>query len=259
MRLWLAWSVVLCAAACRKDEAATGATSGSGAPPTAASSPSGTRTGTGAGASPQEPATDPGDFTLEEATQGLEGEGSLRAEIETPKGTIRCDLFPEHAPRTVASFVGLARGVRPWKDPKTGQWVTGQPFFDGLAFHRVIPGFMIQGGDPLSRSYGDPAIGTGDPGYELPDEIVPELRFDRPGRLAMANAGPNTAGSQFFITEKEVRRLDGGYTIFGQCADLDVVKQIARVPVDHPEHNKPLEPLTMKVRIARGPGGATAK
>ncbi|MBI4508047.1 MAG: peptidylprolyl isomerase [Deltaproteobacteria bacterium] len=174
------------------------------------------------------------------------------AQITTDLGAITCELFPDKAPRTVASFVGLARGIRPWKDPKIGQWIKG-PYFDGLAFHRVIPEFMIQGGDPLSRDYNSPYIGSGGPGYGLPDEIAPELKFDRPGRLAMANTGPKTqsGGSQFFITEVPRPQLDGGYVIFGQCGQADVVKQIARVEVDHHRGNKPRTPVIMAVKVYR--------
>ena len=193
------------------------------------------------------------ELTIEQATAGLPADGKLVAEIVTSLGAITCELFPDKAPKTVASFVGLARGLRPWKDPATSEWVKDQPFFDGLSFHRVIPGFMIQGGDPLSRMYTNPRIGAGDPGYSVPDEIAPDLKFDRPGRLAMANSGPhtNSGGSQFFITEVPRQHLDGGYAIFGQCDGDEVVKAIARVPVDHPQHNKPLEAVTMRVKISR--------
>ncbi len=190
------------------------------------------------------------ELTLAEATAGLPDKGKLVAEIATEQGKITCELFPSSAPRTVASFVGLARGLQAWKDPKTGKWVK-QPFFDGLAFHRVIPTFMIQGGDPLSRDYDSPDTGTGGPGYNVPDEIDPKLLYDRGGRLAMANKGPKTAsgGSQFFITEKETPALNGGYVIFGQCDGVDVVKAIARVPVG--AHDKPTKAVTMQVKILK--------
>ena len=115
-----------------------------------------------------------GTFTLEQATKGLSGSGPLTAKIETTLGTFTCELFDKQAPKTVANFVGLARGTRPWKDPKTGKWVEKKPLYDGLIFHRVIPGFMIQGGDPLG-------VGTGNPGYRFEDEFSPELKFDKPG------------------------------------------------------------------------------
>ena len=114
-----------------------------------------------------------GKFTLEQATKGLTGSGPLTAKIETTLGTFTCELYDKQAPITVANFVGLARGTRPWKDPKTGKWVEKKPFYDGLIFHRVIPGFMIQGGDPLG-------VGTGNPGYRFEDEFSPDLKFDKP-------------------------------------------------------------------------------
>jgi peptidyl-prolyl cis-trans isomerase A (cyclophilin A) len=147
------------------------------------------------------------------------------AVIETSMGNLRCKLFPKEAPKTVANFIGLAEGTKDWTDPATGQVKHGVPLYSGTIFHRVIPNFMIQGGDPLGT-------GTGDPGYKFEDEIVPSLTFDRPGRLAMANAGPGTNGSQFFITEVPTLHLNGHHTIFGQCdeASVDLVKKIARVP-----------------------------
>ena len=174
--------------------------------------------------------------------------GPVTAEIATDLGTIRCKLLPEAAPQTVASFVGLARGEKEFRDPKSGEMVK-RPFYDGLLFHRVIPEFMIQGGDPQSLDPNHPAIGTGGPGYTLPDEVSPSHKFDRPGVLAMANTGPGTAsgGSQFFITENPVPRLDGGYTIFGTCDSLEVVKAIARV--ERGPRDQPLKPVAMKVRI----------
>jgi len=202
---------------------------------------------------PKLPANDPdpehGDFTLDEATAGLAGTGALMARISTDKGDLVCELYADKAPKTVASFVGLARGTRPWRDPKSGEWKK-TPFFDGLAFHRVMPKFMIQGGDLLSRDYGRGDLGTGGPGYELPDEIAADLKFDRPGRMAMANAGPNTGGSQFFVTEVPRHQLDGGYTIFGQCDEgAQVVQDIARVARDG--NDKPATPVTMRVEIFR--------
>jgi peptidyl-prolyl cis-trans isomerase A (cyclophilin A) len=186
-------------------------------------------------------------LTLDEATAGLPKTGKLMVDITTPQGKITCELFPDSAPKTVASFVGLARGLQAWKDPKTDKW-TKSPYFDGLAFHRVIPGFMIQGGDPLSRDYDAPGVGTGGPGYTLPDEIDDKLKFDKAGRLAMANKGAKTqsGGSQFFITEGLPAQLNGGYAIFGQCGDEDVVKTIARV---ERTRDKPVKAVTMQVKI----------
>jgi len=180
---------------------------------------------------------------LAEYTKDLPGSGNkLLAKFETSMGTITCELFPDKAPMTVANFVGLATGKKPWMNPKTGNVEQQKPFFDGLVFHRVIPEFMIQGGDPLGR-------GTGGPGYQFGDEFVPELKME-PGTLAMANAGPATNGSQFFITEIAPEWLNGKHTIFGKCAEVDLVKQIARVPQN--SQNKPDTPITMKVVITKG-------
>jgi peptidyl-prolyl cis-trans isomerase A (cyclophilin A) len=193
-----------------------------------------------------------GKFTLEEATKGLPGPagGPLTAKIETTQGTFTCALFDKEAPNTVANFVGLARGLRPWKDPKSGKWVK-KPFYDGLIFHRVIPGFMIQGGDPLG-------VGTGNPGYRFEDEFAPGLKFDKPGLLAMANAGPATNGSQFFITEGTPEHLTGRHTIFGACEPLAVVTKIAGVP--RGARDKPTTDVVMKkVTITRGKPAKTAK
>jgi peptidyl-prolyl cis-trans isomerase A (cyclophilin A) len=165
-----------------------------------------------------------GKFTLSDATAGLEGAGALVATIKTSRGDIRCKLFEDRAPTTVANFVGLARGVRPYRSPITKRWVK-KPLYDGTTFHRVIKGFMIQGGDPV----GD---GSGEPGYVIPDEIWPGSIHDHAGQLCMANRGPNTNGAQFFITDASVPRLDGKYTIFGECSPTNVVRSIANVPKD---------------------------
>ncbi len=158
------------------------------------------------------------------------------AVIETSMGTITCELYSDQAPETVANFIGLARGTKEWTDPRTKEKVT-RPFYDGLTFHRVIPGFMIQGGCPLGN-------GTGDPGYKFKDEIDPELKFDQVGRLAMANSGPNTNGSQFFITVAPTPHLDGRHTIFGQVVEgQDIADKIANVP--RGSQDKPLEPVTI--------------
>jgi len=145
--------------------------------------------------------------------------------IDTTQGKLTCTLFPKDAPIGVKNFIGLARGTKDWTDPKSGQKKHGVPLYNGTIFHRVIPEFMIQGGDPAGN-------GTGDPGYKFKNETSPNLTFDRPGRLAYANAGPDTNGSQFFITEVPYPSLDGHYTIFGQCdmPSVELVKKIARMP-----------------------------
>ena len=149
----------------------------------------------------------------------------LHATLKTNRGDIRVELFPNHAPKTVANFTGLAEGSREWTDPSSGQKSTAA-LYDGTVFHRVISGFMIQGGDPLGT-------GTGGPGYRFADEFHPELQFDRPYLLAMANAGPGTNGSQFFITVGATPHLNRKHTIFGEVADgpsREVVDKISGTP-----------------------------
>ena len=159
------------------------------------------------------------------------------AVIDTTAGKMTCTLFPDKAPIGVANFIGLATGSKEWKNPISGATKRNTPLYDGTIFHRVIPEFMIQGGDPAGN-------GSGDPGYQFKNETSVDLLFDRPGRLAYANSGPNTNGSQFFITEVATPHLNGGYTIFGQCDDATValVKQIARMASD-PSNNKPFRPV----------------
>jgi peptidyl-prolyl cis-trans isomerase A (cyclophilin A) len=164
----------------------------------------------------------------------------IHATFQTSAGEIVVRLLPEKAPKTVENFVGLAEGTREWTDPRTGQKVK-RPLYDGTVFHRVIPQFMIQGGDPLGT-------GTGGPGYRFGDEIGPDNKFDRAGLLAMANAGPNTNGSQFFITEVPTPHLNRGHTIFGEVVrGGDLVAKIARAG----NAKVKLE----KVTITRGPVG----
>jgi cyclophilin family peptidyl-prolyl cis-trans isomerase len=168
------------------------------------------------------------------------------AVIETTAGNITCTLFPDKAPLSVANFIGLATGTKEWKDPKTGKMMKGVPLYNGTIFHRVIPNFMIQGGDPAGS-------GSGDVGFQIKDEVSPGLTFDQPGRLAYANAGPNTNGSQFFITEAPAEYLNGHYSIFGQCQDVDVVKKIARLARD-PRNDRPYDPPKItKIKISNAP------
>jgi peptidyl-prolyl cis-trans isomerase A (cyclophilin A) len=192
------------------------------------------------------------------------------AVIETTAGKLTCELFPDKAPIGVSNFIGLARGTKDWTNPTTHQKKHGVPLYDGTIFHRVIPTFMIQGGDPIGT-------GEGDPGYKFKNETSPDLLFDRPGRLAYANAGPDTNGSQFFITEdvEHSEHLSGGYTIFGQCDDASValVKQIAGMGRD--SNDRPYRPVKIihititgvpgparvlpKTPMKRPPGASTAK
>lgn len=163
--------------------------------------------------------------------------------LHTSLGPININLFPDHAPKTVRNFVGLAAGSTEWTDPKSRQKTTS-PLYDGTIFHRVIPGFMIQGGDPLGS-------GRGGPGYSFADEFHPELSFDRPYLLAMANSGPNTNGSQFFITVAPTTWLNFKHTIFGEVADQpsrDVVDAIAAVSTgsqDRPTVDVVIESVTI--------------
>jgi peptidyl-prolyl cis-trans isomerase A (cyclophilin A) len=176
------------------------------------------------------------------------------AVFETTAGTLRCTLFEKQTPLTVANFIGLANGTKDWKNPVSGSMKHGVSLYDGTIFHRVIPNFMIQGGDPAGT-------GAGDPGYKFKDEIVATLQFDRPGRLAMANSGPGTNGSQFFITEVPTAHLNGRHTIFGQCDDATVtlVKQIARMATD-PTTDKPFRPVKIiHIKIVRGTAATPAK
>ncbi len=162
------------------------------------------------------------------------------ANIETSLGTLTCRLFKE-TPIATANFIGLANGTKAFRNPATKQMVTGKRFYDGLHFNRVIPDFMIEQGDLPSDSSGDSEIG-----FQFKNEIVPELTFDRPGRLAYANSGPGTNSSEFFVTDQMAHNLDGNYTIFGQCDDasLPVVSAIARVP--RTAKNRPLTPVVVK-------------
>ena len=168
----------------------------------------------------------------------------VNAEFITTEGSFTVRLFEEEAPNTVANFVGLAEGTREWTDPRTNRKVK-TPYYDGVIFHRVIDGFMIQGGDPLGQ-------GIGGPGYTFPDEFHPRLRHDRAGILSMANRGPNTNGGQFFITLGPTPHLDDRHTVFGEVTDgMDVVRRIGSTKTG--ERDRPVTDIVIQaVKITRG-------
>ncbi|HEY4102469.1 MAG TPA: peptidylprolyl isomerase [Polyangiaceae bacterium] len=184
-----------------------------------------------------------GKFTLDDATAGLAGKGPLSAEIDTELGKLECDLYDDKAPITVANFVGLARGLRPFKAPD-GKW-NKKPAYDGTTFHRVIKGFMIQGGDPSGT-------GAGEPGYVIPDEVWPGATHDQIGQICMANRGPNTNGQQFFIMDGVAKHLDSGYTIFGKCSPESVIEKLASVEVrgDHAVTPTKIKSIKIKRKAA---------
>jgi peptidyl-prolyl cis-trans isomerase A (cyclophilin A) len=164
------------------------------------------------------------------------------AHFTTSMGNFTVLLFEQDVPKTVANFVGLAEGTKEWTDPKTGQKVK-RPYYDGLIFHRIIDGFMIQGGDPLGA-------GTGGPGYKFEDEFSPKARHSKEGILSMANSGPNTNGGQFFITLGPTPHLDNKHSVFGEVVEgMDVVRKIGKVKVGM--NDKPVTPVTMSVKIER--------
>jgi len=180
------------------------------------------------------------------------GVGQLYARLSTTQGTIVVRLEENKTPNTVKNFVGLATGNISWTDPKTGQAQHGVPLYDGVRFHRVIPDFMVQVGDPLSR-YPDQQgrWGTGGPGYRFGDEFAPDLRHDKPGILSMANSGPGTNGCQFFITERATPHLDGRHSVFGSViVGQNVVNKLATVPCG-PGNRPTQDQLLMKVEIFR--------
>jgi len=187
--------------------------------------------------SPDDPVK--GKFDLADAGKGLTGSGYFVATIDTTAGKLSCELWHDKAPISVANFVGLARGLRPWKT-QAGKWVK-KPLYDGTPFHRVIKGFMIQGGDPN----GD---GSGGPGYVIPDEVWEDGRHDKRGLLCMANRGPNTNGSQFFIMDGVAAHLDGGYTILGKCGPDELVEKIASTPTNGERATDPVKIKTVKIR-----------
>ena len=237
------------AASAAKPAAAANAPGTPASPPGAKPpTPAGAATASAPSAVPADPAA--AHLTLAQATAGLKGTGAIVATIEIaapgkPVQALHCELYADKAPLTVANFLGLARGLRLWKDPKQGQWVK-RPLYDGNLLHRVIPELLIQGGDPSCT--GDPSCrgvaGLGDPGYTIADELRPELRFDRAGRLAMSNRGPGTGGSQFFITEREASWLTGSNTIFGQCDGTELIAQLSHVETG--SRDMPKAPLVIK-------------
>ena len=164
--------------------------------------------------------------------------GELTATLHTTEGDIEVELYDERAPRTVENFVGLATGDQPWTDPETGDEVEGEPLYDDVLFHRIIDGFMIQGGDPTGT-------GRGGPGYQFDDEFHDELTHDGPGVLSMANSGPNTNGSQFFITLDAQPHLDGRHAVFGKVTDgMDVVRDIGNADTD--ANDRPAEDILLE-------------
>ena len=229
--------------------AAKPATSATGATPAAMSSAGAAAGGGSVSMSPtlalpassanvvQKGGSDPlnGKWALADATKDIPGKGAVYAEIDTDKGVIECKMFDDKAPITVANFVGLARGLRPWKNA-SGDWVK-QPAYDGTVFHRIIKGFMIQGGDANGAATGHP--GSGEPGYVIPDEVWAGATHDHPGQICMANRGPNTNGAQFFITDAGPKHLDSGYTIFGDCTPVDRIHDIANQPTRGDQAVKP--------------------
>jgi peptidyl-prolyl cis-trans isomerase A (cyclophilin A) len=178
------------------------------------------------------------------AAESADKKGPLYATFKTSMGDVVIQLFDDKAPKTVANFVGLASGTKEWTDPKTGEKVK-RPLYNGTIFHRVIPGFMIQGGDPLGN-------GTGGPGYKFEDEFNPDLRHTKGGILSMANAGPNTNGSQFFITLAPTLHLDNRHSVFGEVVKgQDVIVAIGNVSRD--ARDRPIKEVVLKeVVISRG-------
>jgi len=204
----------------------------------------------GSQSTPAKPAAKPA--TTHTVAHPVAVSGEPTAVFDTTVGKLRCTLFEKETPITVKNFIDLATGAKDWTNPVSHVTKHNTPLYDGTIFHRVIPEFMIQGGDPAGN-------GSGDPGYTFKDEFVSTILFDRPGRLAMANSGPSTNGSQFFITEVPTPHLNGRHTIFGQCDDATValVKQIARMATD-PTNDRPFRPVKIiHVTIVRG--GPAAK
>jgi peptidyl-prolyl cis-trans isomerase A (cyclophilin A) len=169
---------------------------------------------------------------------------AVHAEFATTEGSFKIRLFDQEAPETVANFVGLAEGTREWTHPGTREQMTNTPFYDGIIFHRVIKDFMIQGGDPLGQ-------GIGGPGYKFKDEFHPSLRHSKAGILSMANAGPNTNGSQFFITLGPTPHLDNRHSVFGEVTEgMDVVRRIGSTPTGR--QDRPVKDVVINsIKITR--------
>ena len=169
---------------------------------------------------------------------------AVHAEFATTEGSFTVRLFDQEVPDTVANFVGLAEGTKEWTHPGTRQKMTNTPFYDGIVFHRVIDGFMIQGGDPLGQ-------GIGGPGYQFKDEFHPQLRHSKAGILSMANAGPNTNGSQFFITLGPTPHLDNRHSVFGEVTEgMEVVRRIGTTPTGR--QDRPVKEVVINsVKITR--------
>ncbi len=231
MRTRILTTVLLCftLAACKDSEKKE--SGGSATPP---ATPSQARP-----SSPPPAATPPAEEPATgEWTKKVQAGQDVYATLETNQGNITVKLFSKDAPKTVANFVGLATGEKPWTDPNTRERVQGRPLYNGVVFHRVIPGFMIQGGDPTGT-------GRGDPGYRFEDEFQSGRTFNKAGLLAMANAGRNTNGSQFFITTSMPNYLNNRHTIFGEVVSgYDVVEKISNVPRNAAD--RPLEPVVIQ-------------
>lgn len=249
MRIFL-FGLILLSAAC--EDTAAPPSSPSGATKPAASAPAAQPTKplppaqTQAPVPVASPVRPPSKDDLATYLANIPGTGTPKATIKTSMGTFECELFADKTPITVANFIGLATGQKPWKDAKSGTVMEKKPYYDGLTFHRVIPEFMLQGGCPLGT-------GTGGPGYVFDDEIASGVVHEA-GSLSMANAGiregHGTNGSQFFITEVATTFLNGKHTVFGRCKDVDLVKKIARTARD--ENDKPIRPVVIEsVTITR--------
>ena len=176
-------------------------------------------------------------------TKDIQGQGQLYALIQTEAGTLDCLLYEEQAPHTVDNFVGLARGLKPWRVMGTDEWLE-RPFYDGLAFYRVVPELLIQSGDPTH-------LGAGHPGYTIEDEFI-DQSFDAAGVLAMAQAQPNSSGSQFFITDGPAPQFDGRYPIFGRCSTTELIHTIATTPTEESARYHPIKPYHIEsIRFER--------